>query len=85
MGDQPLRGVKASDIREFTVTAQERLAPKTVHELQLGLRRFFRFLLQEGEVRRDPTREMKLVRYRVDPQPTYTEAEVKRLLMVCTA
>ena len=83
LGDHPLRGVKAPDIREFTVIAQERLAAKTVHELQLGLRRFFRFLLQEREIRRDPTREMKLVRYRVDPQPTYTEAEVKRLLMVC--
>ena len=83
LGDKPLRGVKPSDIREFTVTAQGRLAAKTVHELQLGIRRFFRFLLQEGEVRRDPTREMKLVRYRVVPQPTYTEAEVKRLLMVC--
>ena len=28
LGDQPLRGVKPSDIREFTVTAQERLAPE---------------------------------------------------------
>ena len=26
---------------------------------------------------------MKLTRYRVDPQPTYTTAEVKRLLMAC--
>ena len=36
LGDHPLRAVKASDIREFTVAAQERLAAKTVHELQLG-------------------------------------------------
>ena len=26
---------------------------------------------------------MTLVRYRVDPQPTYTEGEVKRLLAAC--
>ena len=26
---------------------------------------------------------MKLTRYRVDPQPTYTDAEVKRLLLAC--
>ena len=26
---------------------------------------------------------MKLVRYRIDPQQIYTEAEVKRLLAVC--
>ena len=59
------------------------MPPKTVHEVQLGLRRFYRFLVQEGEVASDPTQGMKLARYRVDPQPTYTEAEVKRLLLVC--
>jgi site-specific recombinase XerD len=47
------------------------------------LRRFFRFLVQDGEVRKDPTRDMRLMGYRVDPQPTYSEQEVKRLLLVC--
>ena len=74
--------VSPADIRLFTASLQERVSAKTVHEAQRGLRRFFRFLLEEAEIKSDPMREMKLVRYHVAPQPTYTEAEVKRLLLV---
>ena len=77
------KSISASDIRAYVVTLQERFAPKTVHEAQLAFRRFFRYLFREGEIRRDPTSDMKLMRYRVDPQPTYTEAEVRRLLAAC--
>lgn len=35
---------------------QEKYAPKTVRESQLGLRRFLRFLVTEGEMETDPTR-----------------------------
>ena len=82
-GDTTASQVGSAHVRDHTAALQRRNSPKTVHEAQRALRRFFRFLLEEGEVERDPTREMKLVRYRVDPQPTYTEAEVKRLLLVC--
>ena len=77
------KSISASDIRAYVVTLQERFAPKSVHEAQLAFRRFFRYLFREGEIRRDPTSDMKLMRYRVNPQPTYTEAEVRRLLAVC--
>ena len=77
------KSISASDIRSYIATFQESHAPKTVYEAQLGLRRFFRFLMKEGEISRDPTATMTLVRYRVDPQPTYTEAEVRRLLAAC--
>ena len=83
LGDRALDAATPDDIREFTAAVRGRCAPKTVHEVQLGLRRFYRFLLEEGELANDPTLGMKLARYRVDPQPTYTEAEVKRLLLVC--
>ena len=73
----------SAHIRDFIATLQGNCAPKTVYEAQLAVRRFFRFLLREGEISRDPTDNMKLVRYRVDPQPTYTAAEVKRLLLSC--
>lgn len=75
--------VAAADVRAYILTLQERRAPKTVYETQLGLRRFYRFLVREGDIDRDPTSTMKLVRYRVDPQPTYSPAEVKRLLLAC--
>ncbi len=77
------KSIGHSDIRAYIVTLQESYAPKTVYEYQLALRRFFRFLVREGEIRRDPTATMKLVRYRVDPQPTYSELEVNLLLAVC--
>ena len=65
----PLQATSA-DVRAYILTLQEQRAPKTVYETQLGLRRFYRFLLREGDIDRDPTSTMKLVRYRVDPQPT---------------
>jgi site-specific recombinase XerD len=77
------RSITTADLRAYLVGFQADHAPKTIREAQLALRRFFRFLLQEGEIRRDPTSDMKLVACRVDPQPTYTEVEVKRLLLVC--
>ena len=77
------KSISASDIRSYIAAFQEGHAPKTVYEAQLGLRRFFRFLLREGEITCDPTATMTLVRYRVDPQPTYTEGGVKRLLAAC--
>ena len=78
------QSITPTDIRAYILARQEKSAPKTVYESQLALRRFFRFLLREGEISADPTTNMKLTRYRVDPQPTYTSAEVKRLLMACT-
>ncbi len=52
------KSIAASDIRTYTASLQANYAPKTVHEAQLGIRRFFRFLVHEGEIRRDPTVDM---------------------------
>jgi len=73
----------STDVREYIVAFQADHSPKTVREGQLAMRRFFRFLLHEREIRWDPTRDIRLIACRVDPQPTYTEAEVKQLLLIC--
>jgi site-specific recombinase XerD len=83
-GDHFPHSATPADIRAFTITLGDGRSAKTVYEAQLGLRRFFRFLVREGEIERDPTSTMKLTRYRVDPQPTYTNVEVKSLLMACS-
>ena len=83
VGTRTPGSITANDVREYFITYQDGRSPKTVRECQLALRSFFRFLVQEGEMRKDPTRDMKLAKYRVEPQPTYSESEVKRLLMVC--
>ena len=75
--------ITGTDVREHIVALEDRLSAKTVRESQMALRRFFRFLVQEGEIAKDPTKDVSLVRYRVVPQPIYTDAEVKRLLSVC--
>lgn len=83
LGNRAPDSVRPAAIREFFLHYQQGRSPKTVRECQLALRSFFRFCVTEGEVHRDPTRDMKLASYRVEPQPTYTEAEVKRLLLAC--
>lgn len=83
VGERSPRRIKIEDIRQYVLDYQDGHAPKTVREMQLALRRFFRFLRDEGEVGRDLTEHIKLVNYRVEPQPTYSESEVKQLLMVC--
>ena len=75
--------LKSSDVRSYLDALGRNVAPKTVTEAQLGLRRFFRFLLAEGEIKSDPSRKIRLVRYRVVPQPTYSPAEVSQLLSAC--
>ena len=80
---RPIESVTGTDVREHVIAMESRLSAKTVREAQMALRRFFRFLVQEGEITKDPTKDVSLVRYRVVPQPIYTDAEVKRLLSVC--
>ena len=48
-GRKPHR-ITAADVRTFIASLQDQCAAKTVCEAQLALRRFFRFLLQEGEL-----------------------------------
>lgn len=83
VGGRSFDAATPDDFRSFVTSLRQRRAAKTVHEAQLGIRRFFKFLVREGEIASDPTREIGLVRYRVDPQPTYSDEEVKGLLSVC--
>ena len=51
--------------------------------MQLALRKFFRFLVEDGEIAVSPCDGIKLTRYRVDPQPLYRVEEIKALLASC--
>ena len=75
--------VTPDDVKAFLADFQTTHSAKTTREAQLAIRRFFRFLYGEELVGADPTRGLKLPRCRVEPQPTYSEGEVKRLLLVC--
>ena len=79
----PFDQVGTADVRAFLVDLARSRSAKTVHETQLGIRRFFRFLVDEGKISSDPTRGIKTVRYEVRPQPTYSPDEVRQLLRTC--
>ena len=83
LGERDPRDVTTADLRAFLAEYAQGRRAKTVRETQIALKRFFRFLAEEGEVRRDPAQALRLMSYRVDPQPTYTQDEVETLLAAC--
>ena len=70
-------------IRQYLALLKKKLSAKTVYEFQLALRKFFRFLVEDGEIAVSPCDGIKLTRYRVDPQPLYRIEEIKALLASC--
>lgn len=72
-------------IREYVASIQDQYSAKTIREVQLSLRRFFRFLVEEGEIRHNPALDIKLTKVRRRPQPTYTEREVDLMYAYCPA
>ena len=70
-------------VRRYIEWLTSRVQPSTVTAAQLGLRRFFRFLVDEREITHDPSEKIKLVRFKVQPQPTYSPSEIAQLLAAC--
>ena len=70
-------------IRQYLALLKKKVSAKTVYEVQLALRKFFRFLVDEGEIAGSPCDGIKLTRYRIDPQPLYNMDEIKALLASC--
>ena len=50
-------------IRQYLALLKQRVSAKTVYEVQLALRKFFRFLVDEGEIAGSPCDGIKLTRY----------------------
>ena len=79
----PQLEITQTHIRQYLALLKYRLSAKTVYELQLALRKFFRFLVEDGEIAVSPCDGIKLTRYRVAPQPLYGVEEIKALLASC--
>ena len=75
--------VTSDEVRRWVKHLTTSLSPKTVKEAQMGLGRFSRFLVAEGEINTNPATTVKLTKFKVRPQPTYTLDEVKQLLRSC--
>ena len=75
--------ISPNQVREYLDSLRVRVSPKTVYEAQLALRKFFRFMSDEGEIKSNPCDGIKLPKYRVAPQPIYSVEEIKELLRSC--
>jgi site-specific recombinase XerD len=79
----PPAQVTPQDIAAYLAERRQQVSAKTVREQALALRRFFRWCVSEGELRRDPTQGLRLSSPRTPVMPAYTRTEVQRLLMAC--
>jgi len=83
VGETSPSDLKTDHVRRFLQAFGKTVSPRTVASAQLGLRRFFRFLVDEGEIKRDPSATIRLKRYRTKPQPTYSPSEISVLIAAC--
>jgi len=83
LGDRDLTKTTPALLREYLIQFRTGRKDKTLREAQIALRRFFRWLVEEGELDEDPTRGIPLMSFRTTPQPTYNTEEVRRLLESC--
>lgn len=72
-------------VEAFIADLLERWKPATAHNRYRALNSFFRWLLDEGEIRNSPMARMKPPRLPETSPPVLTEAQLRRLLEACEA
>jgi integrase/recombinase XerD len=76
-----LGAVNREDVRRYMRSLYERsLSPRSVARHLVTLRNFFRFLVKEGSIRKDPTAEIEAPRVGMSLPKYLTAAEVETLL-----
>jgi site-specific recombinase XerD len=70
-------------IEAFITDLLERWKPATAHNRYRALNSFFRWLVDEGEIRTSPMERMKPPRLPETPPPVLRDSELRRLLAVC--
>ena len=74
----------AEHLRHFLASLHDRgLAPASVSVYQRALRRLFAWLVHEGEIRENPMARIEAVKVPDKEVPTFTAAELRRLLRTC--
>ncbi len=72
-------------VEAFITDLLERWKPATAHNRYRALNSFFRWLVDEGEIRTSPMERMKPPRLPETPPPVLRESDLKRLLDACAA
>ena len=76
-------GIRREHVEAFITDILEHWKPATAHNRYRGCHAFFRWLLEEGEIRDNPMERMKPPRLPEEPPPVLREAELRALLAVC--
>ena len=75
--------VRREHVEAFITDILEHWKPATAHNRYRGCHAFFRWLIEEGEVRDNPMERMKPPRLPEEPPPVLREAELRALLVAC--
>jgi site-specific recombinase XerD len=76
-------GIRREHVEAFITDILEHWKPATAHNRYRGCHAFFRWLLEEGEIRDNPMERMKPPRLPEEPPPVLREAELRALLAAC--
>src|SRR5436190_23806350 len=80
---QAVANVRREHVEAFVEDQLARLRPASAANRYRSLQQFFRWLVDEGEVRESPMARMKPPTVPEAPPPVIREDEVKRLLATC--
>jgi site-specific recombinase XerD len=76
-------GIRREHIEAFITDILEHWKPATAHNRYRGCHAFFRWLVEEGELRENPMERMKPPRLPEEPPPVLRSAELRALLAIC--
>jgi len=80
---QDVANIKREHVEAFIEDRLARWKPATANHDYRGLRRFFNWLVEEGEVKESPMVRMKPPRIPENPPPVLTESQLKALMNTC--
>jgi len=80
---QDVANIKREHIEAFIEDRLARRKPATANHSYRGLQRFYRWLVEEGEVKESPMARMKPPRIPENPPPVLTDVQLKALLNTC--
>jgi len=78
-----LDGIKREHIETYISSILEKSAPATAESRYAGLRRYFNWLVEEGEIKESPMSRMRSPKVPETPIKTLTEEQIKKLFKVC--
>ena len=78
-----LANIRREHIEAFITYILERRKPATANQRYRGLRSFFGWAVEEGEIKESPVAKMKPPKIPENPPPVLREEELKTLLATC--